>query len=127
MGLAAAVHYLTDLGMTDVAEHEHVLTGYALEALQKVPGVQVIGPQINVDRGSAVSFTVEGIHPHDVGQFLDDRGVAVRVGHHCAWPTCRRLGVPATTRISPYIYNDTHDIDEAVAGIVAAQEFFVGV
>ena len=127
VGLAAAVHYLTDLGMTDVAEHEHVLTGYALEALQKVPGVQVIGPQINVDRGSAVSFTVEGIHPHDVGQFLDDRGVAVRVGHHCAWPTCRRLGVPATTRISPYIYNDTHDIDEAVAGIVAAQEFFVGV
>lgn len=127
VGLAAAVDYLTNIGMVAVAEHEHVLTGYALESLQKVPGVRIVGPSSNVDRGSAISFTVDGIHPHDVGQFLDARGVAVRVGHHCAWPTCRRLGVPATTRISPYIYNDTSDIDEAVAGIVAAQEFFSGV
>jgi cysteine desulfurase/selenocysteine lyase len=127
VGLAAAVEYLTNIGMVAVAEHEHVLTGYALESLQKVPGVRIVGPSTNVDRGSAISFTVDGIHPHDVGQFLDARGVAVRVGHHCAWPTCRRLGVPATTRISPYIYNDASDIDEAVAGIVAAQEFFSGV
>ncbi len=127
VGLAAAVDYLTNIGMVAVAEHEHVLTGYALESLQKVPGVRIVGPSTNVDRGSAISFTVDGIHPHDVGQFLDARGVAVRVGHHCAWPTCRRLGVPATTRISPYIYNDTSDIDEAVAGVVAAQEFFSGV
>ena len=127
VGLAAAVGYLTNLGMDEVAEHEHVLTGYALESLQRVPGVEIVGPTTNDERGSAISFTVDGIHPHDVGQFLDARGVAVRVGHHCAWPTCRRLGVPATTRISPYIYNDTHDIDEAVAGIVAAQKFFVGV
>jgi len=86
--------------------------------------VRIIGPTENTDRGSAVSFVVDGLHPHDVGQFLDDRGVAVRVGHHCAWPTCRRFGVPATTRISPYIYNDTADIDVAVEGILAAQEFF---
>ena len=126
VGLAAAAAYLNDLGMSDVAEHEHDLTGYALTALEGISGVRIIGPSDNVDRGSAISFTVDGIHPHDVGQFLDDRGVAVRVGHHCAWPTCRRLGVPATTRISPYIYNDESDIDEAVAGIRAAQEFFVG-
>ena len=84
----------------------------------------MIGPNENVARGSAISFTVEGLHPHDVGQVLDNQGVAVRVGHHCAWPTCRRFGVPATTRLSTYIYNDRSDIDAAVSGIVAAQEFF---
>ncbi|MEI6360628.1 MAG: cysteine desulfurase [Actinomycetes bacterium] len=124
VGLAAAVDYLDDLGMDNVAAHEHDLAGYVLERLTEMRGVRVIGPLDNVDRGSAVSFVVEGLHPHDVGQFLDDRGVAVRVGHHCAWPTCRRFGVPATTRISPYIYNDTSDIDIAVKGILAAQNFF---
>ena len=124
VGLAAAVRYLEDLGMDNVAAHEHMLAGYALERLAQLRGVRVIGPTQNVDRGSAISFVVDGIHPHDVGQFLDDRGVAVRVGHHCAWPTCRRFGVPATTRLSPYVYNDTSDIDVAVEGILAAQKFF---
>ena len=124
VGLAAATRYLDDLGMANVAAHEHALAGYALEVLAARRGVRIIGPTENTDRGSAVSFVVDGLHPHDVGQFLDDRGVAVRVGHHCAWPTCRRFGVPATTRISPYIYNDTADIDVAVEGILAAQEFF---
>lgn len=124
VGLAAAVRYLTDLGMDAVAVHEHDLTAYALERLTALTGVRVIGPRDNVDRGSAISFVVEGLHPHDVGQFLDDHGVAVRVGHHCAWPTCRRYGVPATTRISTYVYNDTADIDVAVDGIIAAQRFF---
>ena len=124
VGLAAATRYLDDLGMDNVAAHEHALAGYALEVLAARRGVRIIGPTENTDRGSAVSFVVDGLHPHDVGQFLDDRGVAVRVGHHCAWPTCRRFGVPATTRISPYIYNDTADIDVAVEGILAAQEFF---
>jgi cysteine desulfurase/selenocysteine lyase len=124
VGLAAAVHYLEALGMDAVAAHEHALAGYALERLAALPGVRIIGPQDNIDRGSAISFVVDGIHPHDVGQFLDDRGVAVRVGHHCAWPTCRRFGVPATTRISPYIYNDESDIDVAIEGILAAQAFF---
>ena len=124
IGMHAAVDYLTALGMDAVEAHEHALTGYALERLASLSGVTVIGPTDNVDRGSAISFTVDGLHPHDVGQVLDSRGVAVRVGHHCAWPTCRRYNVPATTRISTYIYNDRSDIDAAMAGIVAAQEFF---
>ncbi|MDI1291063.1 MAG: cysteine desulfurase [bacterium] len=124
VGLAAAVHYLEALGMDAVAAHEHALTEYTLAALQAMRGVRIIGPQDAHDRGGAISFVVDGIHPHDVGQFLDDRGVAVRVGHHCAWPTCRRFGVPATTRISTYVYNDTSDIDVAITGIEAAQAFF---
>lgn len=124
VGLAAAVDYLQGLGMDEVAAHEHRLTQYALDRLAGMPGVRIIGPQQAVDRGSAISFVVDGLHPHDVGQVLDSRGVAVRVGHHCAWPTCRRFGVPATTRISPYVYNDERDIDAAIAGIEAAQEFF---
>ncbi len=124
VGLAAAVRYLEDLGMASVAAHEHALTGTALDRIGELRGVRIIGPRENVDRGSAVSFVVEGLHPHDVGQFLDDRGVAVRVGHHCAWPTCRRFSVPATTRLSTYVYNDESDIDVAVEGIMAAQKFF---
>ncbi|MGA1146992.1 MAG: aminotransferase class V-fold PLP-dependent enzyme, partial [Candidatus Nanopelagicales bacterium] len=124
VGLAAAVRYLQDVGMDSVAQHEHDLTGYTLDRLEELPGVRIVGPTANVSRGSAISFVVDGIHPHDVGQILDDRGVAVRVGHHCAWPTCRRFDVPATTRISTYIYNDAADIDTAVEGIVAAQRFF---
>ena len=124
VGLAAAVQYLEDLGMAEVAAHEHSLASYAIDQLASMPGVRIIGPTDDIDRGSAVSFVVDGLHPHDVGQFLDDRGVAVRVGHHCAWPTCRRYGVPATTRLSPYIYNDRADIDVATEGIVAAQKFF---
>ena len=124
VGLGAAVRYLQDLGMESIARHEHDITGYALQRLEDLPGVRIIGPRENVSRGSAISFVVDGIHPHDVGQVLDDRGVAVRVGHHCAWPTCRRFGVPATTRLSTYIYNDHADIDVAIDGIVAAQRFF---
>jgi cysteine desulfurase/selenocysteine lyase len=124
VGLAAAVGYLEGLGMAAVAAHEADITAYALGRLEELPGVRIIGPRDMLDRGSAISFVVEGLHPHDVGQFLDDRGVAVRVGHHCAWPTCRRYGVPATTRISPYIYNSNADIDIAIDGIRAAQSFF---
>jgi cysteine desulfurase/selenocysteine lyase len=124
VGLEAAVRYLEDLGMESVAQHEHDLTEYAIAGLTDMPGVRIIGPTDAVDRVSAISFVVDGIHPHDVGQLLDDRGVAVRVGHHCAWPTCRRYNVPATTRLSSYIYNDRSDIDAAMAGIRAAQEFF---
>jgi cysteine desulfurase / selenocysteine lyase len=124
VGLSAAVDYLEDLGMDDVAAHEHALTGYALEQLQGISGLRIIGPAENVERGSAISFVVDGIHPHDLGQVLDSRGIAVRVGHHCAWPTCQRLGVPATTRLSTYIYNDDADIDAAVSAIRQAQEFF---
>ncbi len=124
VGLGAAVNYLERLGMAQVAAHEQALTAYSLMAIGKIPGVRIIGPPEPVDRGSAISFVVAGIHPHDVGQVLDNMGIAVRVGHHCAWPTCRRFGVPATTRISPYIYNDLNDIDALVEGIVEAQRFF---
>ena len=124
VGLGAAVDYLQELGMDAVAAHEHHLTGYALDRLMEIPGVGIVGPTENHERGSAISFTVAGIHPHDVGQILDSRGVAVRVGHHCAWPTCRRYDVPATTRISTYIYNDEADIDTAVVAVRAAQKYF---
>ena len=124
VGLHAAVDYLTDLGMTAVQEHEAALTRSALSQLEAIPGLRIIGPRDSVDRGSAVSFTVEGIHPHDLGQILDSAGVAVRVGHHCAWPTCRRYGVPATTRATFYVYNDESDVTALADAIRSAQEFF---
>ena len=124
VGLAAAVQYLDKVGMAAVAAHEHALTELALAALDDLPGVRVVGPRDGVDRGSAVSFVVDGLHPHDVGQVLDDEGVAVRVGHHCAWPVCRRFGVPATTRASFALYNQPSEIDALVAGIRRAQAFF---
>ena len=105
---------------TTVEEHEKALTGYALEKLQEIPGVTVIGPPDTVARGGAVSFTVEGIHPHDVGQVLDDLGIAVRVGHHCAWPVVRRYGVPATTRATFYVHTGYDDIDALADGVRAS-------
>ena len=124
VGLGAAVEYLERLGMDRVLEHEEVLTAYALEQLATIPGVTVIGPPDTVARGGAVSFTVEGIHPHDVGQVLDDLGIAVRVGHHCAWPVVRRYGVPATTRATFYVHTGYDDVDALVDGIREAQRFF---
>jgi len=120
VGLSAACDVLDTLGMDAVAAHEADLTAYALAQLDGLVGVRVVGPASTEMRGSAISFVVEGVHPHDVGQILDSRGIAVRVGHQCAWPACRALGVPATTRISPYVYNDRSDIDafiEALDGV----------
>ncbi|MFM9135853.1 MAG: cysteine desulfurase [bacterium] len=124
VGLAAACEFLSQIGMPAVAAHEHELTGYALEMLQGVPGVRIVGPLDNDMRGSAISFVMDGVHPHDVGQVLDSRGIAVRVGHHCAWPGCRRMGVPATTRVSPYIYNDRGDIDALVEALDGVGSLF---
>ncbi|MBX7550046.1 cysteine desulfurase [Streptomyces sp. tea 10] len=124
VGLAAAVEYLERLGMAEVAAHEEVLTARALALLAEIPGVRVVGPAEVADRGSAVSFTVDGIHPHDVGQVLDDRGVAVRVGHHCARPIVRRYGIPATTRASFYVYNTPAEVDALAEGVRAAQKYF---
>ena len=103
VGLHAAVDYLTDLGMTAVHDHELALVGQTLDRMAQIPGLRVIGPNDLIDRGGAVSFVVDGIHPHDLGQVLDDAGVAVRVGHHCAWPTCKRYGVPSALRCSIYV------------------------
>ncbi|MEW2285905.1 cysteine desulfurase [Streptomyces sp. NPDC047841] len=124
VGLAAAVEYLERLGMAEVAAHEDTLTARALQLLAEVPGVRVVGPADLTDRGSAVSFTVDGVHPHDVGQVLDERGVAVRVGHHCARPVVRRYGIPATTRASFYVYNTLQEVDALVDGVRAAQKYF---
>jgi cysteine desulfurase/selenocysteine lyase len=110
--------------MENVQAHEHRLTEYALERLSTVEGLRIIGPPTTEARGGAVSFTVDGIHPHDVGQVLDDLGIAVRVGHHCAWPVMRRYEVPATTRATFYLYNTTEDIDALVAGVEQAKKFF---
>ncbi|TAK69604.1 MAG: cysteine desulfurase [Actinomycetota bacterium] len=124
VGLGAAVDYLSAVGMTAVAAHEEALTALALEGLAGVPGLRIVGPTTTVDRGGAISFVVDGIHPHDVGQVLDDRGVAVRVGHHCAWPVVRRMGVPATTRATFYLYNGPDDVEALVDGVHAARSFF---
>lgn len=124
VGLAAACDYLDQLGMESVAQYEHDLTAYTLERLEAIDGVRIVGPTDSHDRGSAISFVVDGVHPHDVGQVLDDSGIAVRVGHHCAWPACRRLGVPATTRVSPYIYNDRDDIDALAQSLSGVRRVF---
>ncbi|WP_405565812.1 cysteine desulfurase [Streptomyces phaeochromogenes] len=124
VGLAAAVDYLGALGMDEVAAHEDVLTARALQLLQEIPGVRIIGPRGTEERGSAVSFAVDGIHPHDVGQVLDDRGVAVRTGHHCARPIVRRYGVPATTRATFYVYNTLEEVEQLAEGVRAAQAYF---
>lgn len=124
VGLGAAVDYLTEIGMDNVAKHEHDLTDLALKLVGEISGVRIIGPTDSSNRGSAVSFVVDGIHPHDVGQILDNTGVAVRVGHHCAWPVCRRYSVPATTRATFYLYNDESDVYALRDGILQAQDFF---
>jgi cysteine desulfurase / selenocysteine lyase len=124
VGLAAACDYLDALGMPNVAAHEEALTAHALEALSGIAGLRILGPLDTDHRGGAVSFVLDGIHPHDVGQVLDELGVAVRTGHHCAWPLHRALGAQASTRASFYVYN-THDEVEALAdGIRQAQKFF---
>ncbi|SFJ35117.1 cysteine desulfurase [Streptosporangium canum] len=125
IGLGAAVDYLSAIGMDAIVRHERELTGYALGALREVPGLRVIGPQSLDRRGGTVSFTLEGIHPHDVGQILDDNfGVAVRVGHHCARPLHLRFGIPATTRASFYLYNTPAEIDALVRGLHHVQKVF---
>ena len=124
VGLAAAARYLSAIGMDTVEAHEAELVAAALEGLASVPQVRIIGPTTMEHRGSPVSFVVDGIHAHDVGQVLDDEGVAVRVGHHCAWPLHRRFGIAATARGSFAVYNTLDEVDRLVAGIKRAVEFF---
>jgi len=123
-GLTAAVDYLTGLGMGNVAAHEESLTAHALDALREINGVRILGPDTTKDRGGAVAFEVQGVHPHDVGQVLDELGIAVRTGHHCAWPLHRALGVQASTRATFYVYNTHAEVDALADGIRYAQRFF---
>ena len=124
VGLAAACDYLDAVGMENVAEHERMLTARAIDALTAVGGVRILGPLTTDARGGAVSFEVDQVHPHDVGQVLDELGIAVRTGHHCAWPLHRALGVQASTRASFYLYNTPDEVDALADGIRTAQKFF---
>ncbi|MGH3679995.1 MAG: cysteine desulfurase [Natronosporangium sp.] len=124
VGLGAAVDYLSGVDMRAVRAHEQRLTGYALDALQSVPGLRLFGPATAEDRGGIISFGLAGIHPHDVGQVLDAQGVEVRVGHHCARPACARFGVAATTRASFYLYNTLAEVDTLVRGLEQVRKVF---
>ena len=124
VGLGAAVDYLSAIGMDKVAAHERAITGYALDRLTEVAGVRVIGPSTTDARGGAISLVVDGVHPHDVSQVLDARGVAVRAGHHCARPVCQRFGVAATTRASFYLYTTPQEIDALIDGLHEVVRFF---
>jgi cysteine desulfurase / selenocysteine lyase len=124
VGLGAAVDYLSELGMDAVAAHERAITSYALDHLREIDGLTIVGPETMVDRGGAVSFSLGLLHPHDVGQVLDEQGIAVRVGHHCAKPVCTRFGVPATTRASFYVYSSPEDVDALVHGLHRVKEYF---
>jgi cysteine desulfurase/selenocysteine lyase len=124
VGLAAAVDYLSVVGIDRIHEHEGTLTAAALAQLSTVDGVRIVGPTDLVDRGGAVSFVLDGVHAHDVGQVLDDAGVAVRVGHHCAWPLHRRFGIAATVRATFYLYNTLDEVTALVDAVREAKRFF---
>jgi cysteine desulfurase / selenocysteine lyase len=124
VGLGAAIDYVSALGMQNIQAHEEQLTVYALDALSTVDGLRIIGPATGLDRGATIAFTMRGVHPHDVAQILDEQGIAVRAGHHCARPVCVRYGIPATTRASFGVYTTTHEIDAMVRGLEQVKEVF---
>ena len=124
VGLGAAIDYLNEVGLDAVRAHELGLIEHALDVLGQVEGLRILGPAESADRGGAISFTIEGVHPHDVSQVLDDLGIAVRAGHHCAWPLHRAFGVRASTRASFYLYNLREEADALAHGIRQAQRFF---
>ena len=124
VGLGAAVKFLEEVGMDNIHAHEKKLTERALRQLKEIPGLRIIGPETTENRGGAISFTVEGVHPHDLGQILDDHGVSIRVGHHCAWPLHRACDAQSTARASFYLYNTEEEVDKLVDAIKAAREFF---
>ena len=124
VGLGAAVKFLEEVGMDKIHAHEKKLIERALRQLKEIPGLRIIGPETTENRGGAISFTVEGVHPHDLGQVLDDHGVSIRVGHHCAWPLHRACDAQSTARASFYLYNTEEEVDKLVDVIKAAREFF---
>ena len=124
VGLGAAVKFLEEVGMDNIHAHEKKLTERALRQLKEISGLRIIGPETTENRGGAISFTVDGVHPHDLGQVLDDHGVSIRVGHHCAWPLHRACGAQSTARASFYLYNTEEEVDKLVEAIKAAREFF---
>ncbi|HEX8744741.1 MAG TPA: cysteine desulfurase [Thermoleophilaceae bacterium] len=123
VGLAAALDWLHGLGMDAVAAHESDLTAYALERLSEVPGLTVYGPR-ELPRGPAISFALEGVHPHDVAEILGRDGISIRAGHHCTQPLMRKLGVPATSRASFGVHNSRADVDRLIAGLAEVRRIF---
>jgi cysteine desulfurase/selenocysteine lyase len=123
IGFGVAIDYLENLGMDTIFAHEQAMIRYALERLEEVPGVRVLGPEAEA-KGGVASFTFEGVHPHDVAQILDQDGIAVRAGHHCAMPIHEKLSIPATTRASFYIYNTTDEVDALIEGLYKVKEMF---
>ncbi|MCK6159728.1 aminotransferase class V-fold PLP-dependent enzyme [Corynebacterium simulans] len=124
VGLGAAVKFLSEIGMDNIHAHEQKLTARALDGLQQIPGLHIVGPKDTESRGGAVSFVVDGVHPHDLGQVLDSHGVAIRTGHHCAWPLHRAGNVNSTARASFYLYNTEEEVDKLIEAVKAAREFF---
>jgi cysteine desulfurase/selenocysteine lyase len=124
VGLSAAIDYLNAIGMSAVAEHEYELTKKLIDGLKGISSVNVIGPLEMQDRGGVVSFTIDGVHPHDVGQVLDQYGIAVRTGHHCAWPLMKILNLVGTTRASFHIYNDEQDVLDLINAVKKVKEYF---
>ena len=124
VGLGAAVRYLTGIGMEQIEAHEHAITDYALEKLTSIDGLVILGPTQAVERGSAISFNLAGVHPHDVMQVLDSRGVAIRGGHHCARPLHKRLGHQSSTRASSYLYTTEAEIDALADALVFTRNYF---
>jgi cysteine desulfurase/selenocysteine lyase len=124
VGLGAALDYLSGIGMDKIAAHEQAITAYALEGLQTVPGLTILGPTEVVDRGGAISFELDGVHPHDVATVLDTRGIAIRAGHHCARPVHERFGVQSSSRASFYLYTTPQEVDALVDGLGFVRSFF---
>jgi cysteine desulfurase/selenocysteine lyase len=124
VGLGAAVDYLSEIGLDNIHRHEQAVTGHLLRGLADIPGVSVMGPLDPAQRGGAVSFEIDGIHPHDIAQTLDSRGIAVRAGHHCAKPAHKRFGVQSSTRASSYLYTTPEEIDALLEGILWTQKYF---
>jgi cysteine desulfurase/selenocysteine lyase len=123
VGLGAAVDYLSAIGMPAIAGHEHEVVSYAIEQLQDIPGVKIFGPSAN-GKGGVVSFTLQGVHPHDVSQILDSYGIAIRAGHHCAMPLHEKFNLPATARASFYLYNTREEVDRLAAAIYKVKDIF---
>ncbi|MEY4454635.1 MAG: hypothetical protein RIQ45_158 [Actinomycetota bacterium] len=125
IGLGAALNYLSKVGLASIHAHEIYLAKVLIAGLSDIKGINIFGPKDMVLRGGVVSFTLDGIHPHDLGQYLDSKGIAVRTGHHCAWPLARKFKVQATTRASLYLYNELSDVDALLSGIQDAKKFFL--
>ena len=125
VGLGAAVDYLQGIGLKEIHDHELALTRAALSGLETIPGLSIIGPTETINRGGIISFALEGVHPHDLGQVLDGQGIAVRTGHHCAWPLMKKFDVVATTRASFYFYNDVADVESLIKGVAMARKYFL--